>query len=72
MVDEPLDKCEAQPTVKDNTVTKRKRGRPPLTPEQRAKRPPPPGKWIPGGPGRPPLGEGQSKAVKLVRVQLLV
>ena len=42
--------------------TRKKRGRPPLTAEERAIRPKPSGTWKPGGPGRPPLGEGQSKA----------
>lgn len=33
-----------------------------MTDEQRAAKPKPIGRWIEGGPGRPPRGKGESKA----------
>ncbi|XP_056684894.1 uncharacterized protein [Spinacia oleracea] len=50
--------------IVDNNPPRRKRGRPKLTEAERAVRKKPAGKWVPGGPGRPPLKEGQSKAHK--------
>lgn len=57
---------ETDRVVKDKRPHWPRRGRPPLTDDERLKRGKPLGRWVPGGPGRPPLGKGQSKAAKPV------
>lgn len=62
---EPIQE-ETDDAIRVSKPIRKKRGRPPLTEEQKARRHKPLGKWVPEGPGRPPLGEGESRAVKQV------